>query len=308
MDTSTIRLREKIYTYLFETEVISGSKIKLIFTALLRFLSKKCPKERALFDKFLKSNSDQEMIIRNAIGTFLVLPTDDSVGKAMPYFEKRCHEWLKNDRKKLFIDVGASIGFYTILAAGRYGYGAVVSFEPNPKIYQVLEENVALNNLQHRVKCINAALGEKREILPFRRYLWHTGRSGFTGNDVISGIGAEEHEVIHIETSVFDDVMEEQNIETRDIALIKIDVEGFEYSVLKGMVRTLRQVNDVSLFVEVSGKFKEQTMNLLGELGFILQERIGINHLFIKGTPCLETSAISAYKENLNSAALPAAT
>lgn len=281
-----VGLREKARNYLVGTKVLNGSKAQLIYIILLRLLKKWFPSKRSLFDKLLKGSSDRKILVRNAIGTFCVSPVNDSLAKAMPHFEKTCHHWLKNDRTHLFVDVGANTGFYTILATGRYDYNKALSFEANPEVYRMLEKNLELNGLQTRAKCFNLALGEKRQVLTFCRYVSHTGLSRFIESESeIKHKDREDHDIVELETVSFDDFVTTHDINVMEIDFVKIDVEGFEYNVLKGMKRTLSLISNVKLFVEINPKNKnrEQMTGLLSELGFILQDRTGMNYLFVKG-------------------------
>src|ERR1035441_9849903 len=69
-------------------------------------------------------------------------------------------------QRDLFIDVGANVGSYTILACsaiGAHGY----AFEPVARTYKRLIENVRLNDMQERVKCFNIGIGSEPGIAKF---------------------------------------------------------------------------------------------------------------------------------------------
>lgn len=122
-----------------------------------------------------------------------------------------------------FLDVGANIGSYTVLASCA---GArVTAVEPIPDTYAKLEDNVSLNRLAQRVRVCNVGLSEKRDVLRFSADL-------DTVNHVLpvgSRLSAVEVEVLPMDELLGEDVP----------TLIKIDVEGHELSVLKGGKRTL---------------------------------------------------------------------
>ena len=60
----------------------------------------------------------------------------------------------------LFVDIGANIGSYTTLAGAAVGANCI-SIEPIPATFAHLLENVELNNLQHKVECLNIGLGKE---------------------------------------------------------------------------------------------------------------------------------------------------
>ena len=63
----------------------------------------------------------------------------------------------------LFVDVGANVGAYTVLASGVIG-ARTIAFEPNPSTFKYLERNIAENGSGTRARGINAALGAPAAI------------------------------------------------------------------------------------------------------------------------------------------------
>jgi FkbM family methyltransferase len=122
-----------------------------------------------------------------------------------------------------FLDVGANIGSYTVLASCT---GArVTAVEPIPATYAKLEDNVLINRLVHNVRTCNVGLSGKRDVLCFSANLDTVNHVLPVGSD----LPAVEVEVLPMDELLGDDVP----------VLIKIDVEGHELSVLQGGQRTL---------------------------------------------------------------------
>ena len=119
----------------------------------------------------------------------------------------------------LFIDVGANVGSYSILA-GDLG-ADVIALEPAPDTFALLAENVRLNG--YSVTVIQAAAGP------------NCGAARFTaGQDSINRLAADgplEIEMVTVDSVIQDGV----------VAGMKIDVEGFEIDVLRGCERALSQ-------------------------------------------------------------------
>ena len=62
----------------------------------------------------------------------------------------------------VFVDVGANIGYFTVLAADRVGdSGAVFAFEPDPENFSLLQANLKLNGVRRQVEAVRAALSEE---------------------------------------------------------------------------------------------------------------------------------------------------
>ena len=117
-------------------------------------------------------------------------------------------------------DIGANMGYYTIWMSKFIGDGKIHSFEPDPKNYERLQKNIALNNLS--VMANKKAASEIDGLLEFT--------SGLDGENHITDVGSKN--TVVIQSTRIDTYAVEKNIGT--IAYMKIDVEGFEYAVLKG--------------------------------------------------------------------------
>jgi FkbM family methyltransferase len=126
----------------------------------------------------------------------------------------------------LFVDVGANVGIYTLLASSVRDV-TVESFEPSPEAFSRLVENVELNNLGAHVAVHRAAAGEEdgTALLTQGRDCW---------NHLTSQRGDDAIEVPLLR---LDSILPSAR---RRVALIKIDVEGRERDVLSGAVQTLR--------------------------------------------------------------------
>jgi len=142
----------------------------------------------------------------------------------------------------LFADIGANIGSYTVLAAGQVGAKAIC-FEPLPATFRQLEKNISINHLERLVTAYNKGVGSTKTTLLFTS-------SYDTVNHVVA---AAENNVatnaVEVEVLPLDDVLKEAAVPL----LVKIDVEGFETEVIKGMKRTLADQNLKAIIIELNG-------------------------------------------------------
>lgn len=121
-------------------------------------------------------------------------------------------------------DVGAHIGYYTLIAASRVGErGVVHAFEPSPSSFYLLKENVRRNGFVERVNCFAAAVGKKK------------GRRKFNLTGSSDSDGFYRPALTHVvKTIEVDTVTLDEAMLTR-LDAVKIDVEGAELEVLEGM-------------------------------------------------------------------------
>jgi FkbM family methyltransferase len=135
----------------------------------------------------------------------------------------------------VFLDVGANVGSYTVLAAGGVG-ARVTSVEPVPETFMRLERNIAVNGLASRVRAVRCGLSDGAGTARFT-----------TGLDAMNHIVAEGDTAAAVEVPVetLDTVAAEVPL------LMKIDVEGHERSVLGGAARTLADPRLLAAIIEV---------------------------------------------------------
>ena len=161
----------------------------------------------------------------------------------------------KKVKSEIFIDIGANIGFYSISFSNKFE--KIYSFEPNKRNFQVLKKNIKTNNLNN-IKIFNFGLGEKEEellgISNTKGELFQT--SGFALSK--SNIKGER-----VSIKKGDDLVQ---IKNKKIT-IKIDVEGFELFVLKGLEKTLKN-NFCILQIEIWDKNNIETHKFLNSLNY----------------------------------------
>lgn len=145
--------------------------------------------------------------------------------------------------KDLFIDVGANVGSYTILACAAIGASGY-AFEPIPSTYKRLVENIHLNHLYEKVKCINKGIGNHQGMLAFT-----SDRD--TTNHVLAD-GEQNTSAINVEVTSLD-----MALKGTLPNVMKIDVEGYETLVLEGAQNTLNKETLHSIIMELNGSGKQ---------------------------------------------------
>ncbi len=143
----------------------------------------------------------------------------------------------------VFVDIGANIGSFTILAAST-GDVTCVAFEPVPATFKSLSRNVAYNAMGQSVQLRQQGISDSPGVLHFT-----------TGLDSMNHVVLDDEAVGRTETVAVDVIrLDDAGIPAASGRMIfKIDVEGYELSVLKGAVATLRADSAFCVIMETNG-------------------------------------------------------
>ena len=145
-----------------------------------------------------------------------------------------------------FLDVGANIGYFSVLAARRVGEsGSVVAVEPSPRVFLLLEESVRLNENEREIRLVKAAAG--CDVGSVAVYSGPSHNIGLT-----TTVAERGFELEGMVPSMPLDVMLRPE-EKAALRMIKIDVEGREPDVFRGMEDLIRSApTDLELVIELS--------------------------------------------------------
>jgi FkbM family methyltransferase len=149
------------------------------------------------------------------------------------YYEPELIRWLKSEltSKDVFWDIGANIGAMSLIAAKSCGQ--VVAFEPDPRMFTLLEDHVAANKLNN-VRVYSVALSNQNGSAElFRAPDTNTGMTSLHPRD-------STWSRLAVQTWTADDVV--MSDPTLFPSVIKMDVEGAERMVLQGAKRILESV------------------------------------------------------------------
>ncbi len=149
-----------------------------------------------------------------------------------------------------FIDIGANIGLYSLVAARKIGEkGKVIAFEPFPLNNTRLCKNVALNNLKN-ISIESKAVSDQNGSL----LIQSNEKDGNQG--MASAFLDNYSSQFEVPKIALDEYVEANNISQID--LIKIDIEGGEYLALKGMKTILSELKP-TLLIEIDPSILAKT-------------------------------------------------
>ncbi len=172
----------------------------------------------------------------------------------------------------IFVDIGANQGLYSLCAAKNNFNIASYSFEPNKDIFDLLERNIKINQLEGKCMAHNIAISDSSGTAELVFSKGHSG--GATLVDDRRGFGDTSMDIETINHKEFDELLSDG-----DAAIfVKVDVEGFEKAVLSELVKSRHVGRIAEVFYEVD----ENWVNP-GELRDIL-ELAGFKHFETMGS------------------------
>lgn len=158
----------------------------------------------------------------------------------------------------VFIDIGAHVGNHTLFMLRHGGAGCAVPMEFNPRAIRLLNKMMQMNALENRIDAEHLGFGLDED---------RGKREAFGSKKNLSNNRLREGFVEKITTRPADVLLRET-----DVDLVKIDVNGDEREVLKGMRKTLKRKRPV-LVLDLSRPKSQKALPLLGRLGYVERER-----------------------------------
>ncbi|MDN3296885.1 FkbM family methyltransferase [Streptomyces ficellus] len=190
-------------------------------------------------------------VARTTSGARIAVDTQDLIQRYLYLFgvwEPHMTGWLRRRLRPgdTFIDVGANIGYYSLLAAQLVREeGQVTAIEASPGFHRRVLRNIALNEYGN-IRAVNAAVSDTDEALTF--VLASSANLG--ANSIVPYEGPAESS-FEIEAHPLPDLLSPREI--TQARVIKVDVEGAEGSVVRGMVPMLPLLRpDAEITVEVT--------------------------------------------------------
>jgi FkbM family methyltransferase len=198
-------------------------------------------------------------IAKTFFGSKIASNSNDILGRYLYYFgvwEPNLTNWISQRLAPgdVFVDVGANIGYHTLLASMLVGdTGKVVSIEAFPAIFSLLEEHLALNHVRN-VRAVNCAAWDGDGLVTF-----YTGLDDLPVTTTAMPQWAAEW---HLENELKVGARPLSSIlqadEIKAARLIKIDVEGAEWHVLAGMEPLMSACSDdLEIILEVTPSISE---------------------------------------------------
>lgn len=148
-------------------------------------------------------------------------------------YDAEAQQFIRKNLKAgdTFMDIGANVGFYTLLSASIVGdKGRVIAIEPNPKTFDKMKKTIERNGLKN-ILALNIGLGRQESEVEL--YF-----NSSTGNDSATMVAHGPSESVRVKVLTLDEVAKQHGIDR--VAYVKIDVDGFEPEVFAGALGLLK--------------------------------------------------------------------
>ena len=216
-----------------------------------------------------------EYVASTLFGSKIAGDSRDIVQQYIYYFgvwEPNLTRWVLRNLAPgdVFIDVGANVGYYSLLASQRVGErGSVVAIEASPTTFQTLRHNLALNSADN-VRVVNVAVYHSKTVMKlFRGTEYEIGRATIMDDECLK-------QGFEIECEVNAEPLGAilQSEEMQNARLIKIDVEGAEWAAVQGILPILDSTrSDLEIIMEVDPKYMRQPGNQPADLLTVMSDR-----------------------------------
>ena len=174
-------------------------------------------------------------------GMFLSMPALERLAFALGSYESHNTQYIQEILKKgdVFFDVGANIGYLTMVAAKSVGTeGKVISFEPDPRNHALLTSNIKNNGLEN-VKIKQLAISDTIGELTFAVFAYSLVSR--IADDTVP----DDASLITVKATTLDEMVYSDGLPKPNV--IKVDVEGHEQAVLLGAERLIADARPIIL-------------------------------------------------------------
>lgn len=182
--------------------------------------------------------NDAKVVVRG-IGRFELRRRSDDLWHVLPWRERRIHRELRRHLRNggVFVDAGANIGIYSVLASQLVGEeGRVIAVEMVPDTAAILRRHLYLNGCGNAVVVDRALAGRCGDTVPAS-----VPRGSYGQASIVARAGRGTSELILVETITLDAIC--HDLETID--LLKMDLEGAEALALAGATKTMPKLRRV---------------------------------------------------------------
>jgi FkbM family methyltransferase len=203
--------------------------------------------------------------------------------------EERIYDALEL-QNAVIVEAGSHIGLYTMLLSRKVGSrGLVVAVEPHPVNYKILRTNLEMNHCAN-VRAIEAGLGSEITTMWFTTYRYSTETGSFR-NDRQSRTRNGRRIEFKVKVRTVDEIV--TTLDIRNVDFVKIDTEGFEAEVIRGMKQCMQRSNPL-IYFELHGSTVDKKIEDFVAISNVLAAHGYIARICAKDMPVATSERVRA--------------
>jgi len=237
-------------------------------------------KYRVWFFIFRNRNKNKRFFKREINGSHMILDSADrGISRELLYIGRREHystEFIKTFLAPgdICVDIGSNIGYYALLESRLIGKnGKIFAIEPSRQNIKLLNKNIEINNYSNIVSS-RRAVGAKNHS-GFLGLSESANQHSFVNKNLGPSIPVEEVQIASLDTFLADKPYPQ---------FVRMDVEGYEGEIVKGMKNILKENKPLKIFIELHCPLLEDRgkdlLSVLHNAGFVIKavfkERLGL--------------------------------
>lgn len=195
------------------------------------------------------------------------------IGRQLYYEGAENYEYSKAfsgiiTRSRCFFDIGANLGYYSLLARSLNPKIRCAAFEPSPGVLEYLMDNIRINGMDRSVKAFRLALGDSVGTTRFHevRNPKFPDMANLSGEHHIGTKNLARTRRFEVQMATLDSFCREHPEFEPDF--IKIDTEGAEALILKGGRRTLEEARPLVVAETLFNRLEGELEDFMGGLGY----------------------------------------
>ena len=293
----------KLLNIIFQHPLNTNNKLLALFRFLSFNLKKVTNKKRVIFNWV----EDAKLIFDNSkINNLSQRQIKFNYYLGLAEYEEMAFLIHALKKDEVFVDCGANLGLYTILASKVIGANSI-SFEPHPDTVKKLFDQLEINDLKDKVKIISKALGDRIGSVRFSNDKDALRRKVLDNEKKLENF-------IDVQMTTLDSELENlaQNF------ILKMDLEGFEFKALEGARNILIKKNLKAIIIENNQTADNNLVHkILSEFNFFRIEYFPknrqiklsknnldkkLNHIYIKDIDIIQKDCVSSKKYKIYTA------
>ena len=169
---------------------------------------------------------------------------------------------------RCFLDIGANIGYYSLMAASINPELEIHAFEPLPDAQHFLKKSIGENRYQN-IRLHQIALSDVNDELTFETRVskdFPNEKYQIAGDSSLVNYDQTDRKQIKVKAQTLDDFVNEHKL--KDIDYIKLDTETTEHLIIKGGMETIKQFQPILQCEVIKNQNEKELESLLKELKY----------------------------------------